>query len=267
MIYDGKGASNLCIQAWEREIKEIVDTRFHKIEKFNSSYTAGFERGNIASIIIPGGDAHAMCRVAELAGNINNAVRNQASFLGSCAGAILSSSFYCDENNKVCNSGSRFNINPVPYRSKYYMPKSEFANNPENISALEVEWLPSCGHFQSNICRLYYAFGPSFPLESLPSNCRVLAQFKTDGNVRKAVNSAATVLYKPLQNNAASCLITSIHPEISVSDICSEEFALIFGRAHHPHIENLVNQLKDSEIVRKEMCRSWFSELGLNVKI
>lgn len=264
MIYDGNGADKLCVQAWEREINEIVDTRNYKIEKFNKNYTAGFDRGNIDLIIIPGGDAYKMAPINEIADKINDAVTKKASFLGSCAGALITASYYL-HGDKVCDQGNQFNINPVPHCSKYYMPKSNFSDNPENISALEVEWLSS-DNFQSNVCKLFYAFGPSFPLKSLPLNSQVIAQFKTDGNVRKASESAAAVLYRPLQTNATPRLLTSVHPEIGITDIRSQEFSTHFDKPDHPHIESLVNQLSDSEIVRKSMCRSWLSNLGLLVR-
>lgn len=254
-IYSGVGASNLCVQAWERELKDNVDCRFYKIEEFNSCYSAGLDRGNIALVILPGGNACEMFDpLIQIAKKINQTISDNSSFLGSCAGAIVSSSN---------SSMQHFDFNPVPFHSKYYMPKSNSVADSENKSALEVEWLPSYGHFSSDQCRLFHAFGPCFPLEKMTDHCRVLAQYKTDGTNRKADQSAAAVLYKP--SKATPRLLAGVHPELGVEDVLSHEFAETFNKPDHPHIKALAEKMEDSEILRKEMCRSWFSELGLQV--
>ncbi|MBA2727771.1 MAG: hypothetical protein H0U49_06330 [Parachlamydiaceae bacterium] len=271
-IYNGEGASNICVKAWKRELKDIADDRLYIVEDFNQSYTAGFDRGNVALVIIPGGDSIKMLKPCEtLADKINTAVADQSSFLGSCAGAYVSSAFMTVNSiRKLLPSDTNFNINPVPYISKYYMPNSTSTSDPENKTAVDVEWLPSSGHFESKNCRLYHAFGPAFPLEQFPvhvkGNCRSLVRYITEGNVHKSQNAPAAILYSPPGNRSCPRLFTGVHPEIGIEDIRSHAFAQAFDKPDHPHIEKLVNRLEDSELMRKEICRSWFSELGLSVK-
>ena len=254
-IYSGTGASDLCVKAWKRELAESLDLRLYKIEEFNAGFTAGIDRGNIALLIFPGGNACEMFDpLLQIAGKINQVVGNQAAFLGSCAGAIVSSS--------NC-SLQLFDFNPIPFHSKYYMPKSNSVADSENKSALEVEWLPSSGHFQSDPCRLFHAYGPSFPIEKITHSCRILAQYKTDGTSRKADQSAAAVLYKP--SSATPRLLAGVHPELGVEDVLSDEFAGTFNKPDHPHIKVLAGIMEGSETLRKAMCKSWFSELGLQV--
>jgi len=84
-----------------------------------------------------------------------------------------------------------FKFNPVPYWSKYYTPISD-QSSPENRSIVEVEWFPSNGHFQSDSCKIYHAYGPAFALDLIPADvlrqCRVLAKYKTEGSQRSAEN-------------------------------------------------------------------------------
>lgn len=251
-IYNGPGASSLCVQAWKRELNQCADTKIYKIEEFNASYTAGLDRGNVALLILPGGNACDMFDpIVTLATKINQIVADKTSFLGSCAGAIVSAS--------NC-SMQRFDFNPIPFHSKYYMPKSDSVSDSENKSAIEVEW-------QSNPCRLFHAFGPVFPLEIMAdkvrNDSRALVLYKTDGTKRSAYNSAAAVLYQP--PGSTSRLVTGVHPELGVEDVLSQGFAQGFTKPDHPHIRALAENMKDSEIVRKQICRSWFSLLGIKV--
>lgn len=87
-IYNGEGASRICVDAWKREIKELADERLYKIDDFNQFYSSGFERGNVALVIIPGGNANVMYSPCEyLVDKINGAVAREGAFLGSCAGS------------------------------------------------------------------------------------------------------------------------------------------------------------------------------------
>ncbi len=250
-IYSGTGASNLCVQAWKRELRDGADGKNYIVEEFNAFYTSGLDRGNVALMIIPGGDACEMLApLGGIAEKINHTVVN-ASFLGSCAGALVSS---------YHTHLRRFTFNPIPYHSKYYMPHSSSVTDFENKVAVEVALLPSHTH-----CHLFHAYGPAFPLEKIPleilPNCQVLAEYITHGTCRQAENSAAALLYTP--ERALPRLFTGVHPELGVDDVRSSAFAP--NKPNHPHIEVLVESLQDSEIIRKEICRSWFSELGLKV--
>lgn len=174
-IYSGPGASNLCVLAWKRELNEGVDGKLYRVEEFNGYYTSGLDRGNVALLIVPGGNACEMVYpLDEIVDKINQTIADKSSFLGSCAGALTTYS----------KNLHHFNFNPIPYYSKYYLPHSDSVSDPENRSAIEVKWLPSYGHFRSDECRLYHAYGPAFPLEeiseSVRKSCRILAQYKTD---------------------------------------------------------------------------------------
>lgn len=263
------GTSNICLKAWERELTRGVENNKYKIEKFDPQFTGRLDQGlkerNIALLIVPGG--HSPTMIWHLHGEdglvqkINKAIADRSSFLGSCAGAIVSSW------PKPIRAS--LNFNPIPYHSKYYMPKDDDILNSENISAIEVGWMPSYGHFKTEECKLYHAFGPAFPLERINSehrnNCRVLAMYKADGTTRKADNSAAAILYRPIDSTAR--LLTGVHPEIGFEDVRSEEFAKRFnGNKEHSHIVTLAKSLESSEMIRQQMCDSWFSELGIQLK-
>lgn len=258
-IYNGAGASNLCVQAWKRELNDYADTRVYKVDEFNSDYTVGLDRGHTALIIVPGGNACEMFDpLTGIAEKINQVIAGGSAFLGSCAGAIVSAS-----NSSL----QRLDFNPISFHSKYYMPKSAFVSDPENKSVIEVEWLPSKGHFQSDSCHLFHAFGPAFPLEIMKADIRkdsrVLAFYKTEGTSCSAHNSAAVILYQPSRSSPR--LVTGVHPELGVADVLSSEFAAGFNKPDHPHIKALAENMQDSEVLRKQMCRSWFSELGIKV--
>lgn len=242
-IYNGQGANNVSVQAWKRELNESVDGRLYKIEEFNSSYTAGFDRGNVALVILPNGTSSAMFDpLLHLAEKIKQAIADKASFLGSGAGAFLTAS-PCQDI---------FDFNPIPMDS-CSMPYLK------NRDALEVEWMPSSGHFQTDTCVLSHASGPTFSFEQIyPKDrfhCRILAQYKADGTSNKAHSSAAAILYQPCKSTPR--LLTGVYPEIDVLSNESERL----------HIDALDENMKNNEVLRKGMCRSWFSELGIKVRI
>jgi len=114
-IYSGPGASPICVGAWKRELNEYADNNFYKIEEFTHSDALGLDRGNVAMIIIPGGDACKMDVMSEVAKKIKLGHRTSSVFFSSCAGALISA------NSRTSIAGTfrlgepMFKFNPVPY--------------------------------------------------------------------------------------------------------------------------------------------------------
>lgn len=248
-IYNGTGASHICVQAWKREIHDLVNANNYKIDEFNSSYSAGFNRDEVAMVIIPGGNAYEMRdEISVLAKTITHAVTANASFLGSCAGAII-------------QGYAPLQLNPFEYNILHCLPNSSSTKDAKNLMAIET-FSPVN---PLNYSRFYYAFGADFSVEenSFETNkeCKILQFYKTGLKADKA----ATILYEPL--GFTPRLFTGIHPEISSQDVLSKEF--IQGHdvsdSEKQHIKNISLQLEDSEIIRKETCKSWFTSLGLSV--
>lgn len=234
-IYNGQGVNDVCVQSWKRELKDSIDGKFYRIEEFNSSYHAGFDRGNVVLVILPDGNA---CRMFDpllhLAEKIKQAVACKSAFLGSCAGAFLTASPCQDV----------FNFNPLPvYKTSLFV-------DAKNTSTLEVDWMVSKSHSKNDTCMLYrasdsaYLFKEIYPKDNY--DYRVLAEYKSEKSSKDHIPAAA-ILYHP--HHTTPRLMTGLHPEIALSesDHCDAE------------------QLKNSELLRKEMCRSWFSELGIKV--
>lgn len=234
-IYNGHGANNVSVQAWKRELREGTDGRFYKIEEFNSSYSAGFDRGNVALVILPDGSACEMFEpLLNLADKVKQAIGGESSAIISGASAFLTS----------CQAQDVFNFNPLS------VCKSTLSEN--TGKELKVKWMSSKGHYQSDMCTLYRASESSYLFEKIypkvSYDCRVLAEYEAISF--NAHIPAAAILYQPFQSTPR--LITGLHPEIGIEDLNSLEF-------------ELHENLKDSEILRKQMCRSWFSELGLKI--
>lgn len=233
-IYNGQGVNNACVQGWKKELSDSIDARFYRIEEFNSSYNAGFDRGNVALIILPDGNACTMFDpLLHLAEKIKQAIACKSSFLGSCAGAYLTASPCRDV----------YDFNPIPvYKASMFDVKKK--------STFEVEWMTSKGHSKNDTCTLYRASDTAYLFEEIyPKDhydCRILATYKSDISSKDHVPVAA-ILYQPSQSTPR--LMTGLHPEIALSE------------ADHCDAD----QLKNSELLRKEMCRSWFSELGIKV--
>ncbi len=245
-IYNGPGAYSSCVQAWKRELNDSVDGRMYSIEDFNSSYTAGFDRGNVALVLLPDGVASQMFEpLMHSAVKIKQAIEHKSAFLGSCASALLTSSTVPDV----------YNFNPVPI----------YKHTDEHSRTLDVEWLLSAGHFKTDTCRLYdarvsYIFESINPKDRYYS--RILAERKEQPNCDGKI-SATAILYKP--TGLSSRLMTTLHPELSYQDVLSKEFIQNFKETESSHAIVLSEEMQNSENVRKEMCRSWFSELGLQI--
>jgi hypothetical protein len=122
----------------------------------------------------------------------------------------------------------------------------------KKTSTLEVEWLTSKGHFKNDICKLYRASDTAYLFEEIylkdHYDCRVLASYKSETDSKDHIPAAA-ILYHPPQSTPR--LMTGLHPEIALSE--SDHFD--------------AEQSKNNELLRKEMCRSWFSELGIKVML
>lgn len=226
-IYSGTGANNTYVQGWKQELKDNIDGRLYRIDEFYSSYTAGLDRGSVALVILPDGNTREMFEpLMHLADKVKQTVNNRSAFLGSCAGASYAAT--------PCNDFFKFH--PIPM---YSQTKSI----EERPSIVEVNFLPSRGHYKTDACLLNQDPAKSFRFESIyPKDlfdCRVLAEYKHERD-SKAHISAAAILYQPF--GAIPRLLTGIHPEIALSND------------------------KDNELLRKAMCRSWFAELGLTLQ-
>jgi glutamine amidotransferase-like uncharacterized protein len=274
-VYTGDGSSSLCSQGYIREITDLVDPGYHKIEEFCAGYDAGLDRGSVKLVVIPGGNSFEMIpSMTRLSSKIQEAVhKRKASLLGSCAGALVCTSNGIDPYNKDVDFtyDSRLTLNPLKTRFPYYLPHSSSYKDPENKSAIEVEWLPSYGNYSSRNCLLYHAFGPAFPMETIPTherfNVRPLVTYRTPGSASQADGpAAAAVLYRPAEEGASPRLFTGVHPEIGVEDFSSPVFLKQFDESNKSHVVNLTNQLQGSEQIRKEMLRSWLLELGLKMR-
>lgn len=271
-IYNGSGTSDVCVQAWQREINANVDLRNYKLEFFNRNDSSGFDRGNVALVLIPGGHAVKMTdELEELSGKIKSAVYNDSfSFLGSCAGAVVCAQFltagYSKLNSHVNFSQfSGLDFNPLDTTAPYYLPNTQSTSDPTNECAIEVEWP---GNRRS---RSYYGFGPAFSKKKLnaidPYESRVLATYITSGCMKAADEPVAAVSFQRPSSmySVYSVLLTGIHPEIGLEDISSRAFAAQFTHANADHPQFLASQLFPCEAERKEICRSWLKILGLQL--
>lgn len=247
LVYNGPGAHDLCVRSMTRDLSNALDSSTHVVKTFNHYETSGLDQGNVAAVVLPGGNAMGMVGPIQILADKLNClvVKGQTAFLGFGAGAIV-----CAENReakgKLTEQGFPLNFHPF-YSNQYLF---------DSCIGMPVK-------SNSSTFKAYYYCDPAFPLECIPEETRFqyrpLLMFDSDGTLRKAENSAAAILYNP--PGKAPRIVAGVHLPIGGEEVRSEDFIREYG-----DMSALANQLDESEQIRKEIFRSWCSELGLHLQ-
>lgn len=125
IIYDGRGTNASCLTATEKSIKESVDERNIKVQRFSMiSDNFGTHESPVSLFVVPGGNYRDMS--AELClskDKIHQLVKEHgAAYFGICAGAIAASKkpFF---STSVIEIGESTNVEIAPY---IYLQEASF---------------------------------------------------------------------------------------------------------------------------------------------
>lgn len=268
-IFNSSNLDKILIDAWKKEIPKVVDPNKYIIQEFTPSDTSIFDRGNVALVILPGGESFKVLSDMRLVANkIGEAVNvHKAALLGSCAGAIVTSrKFKCYDFENVMNLAENCHLekNGVYHNlltfAPYSTPKKSKGFNTENCLAIEVNWTPAKEIQEWRTSNIYHVYGPGFLMSGIGQEYKPLAYFTKPGNYEAKEPFAATVLK---ESGETRHLYTSLHPELTQSFFDSQLFETVID--NESHYKNICEALNKSELDRQEMFNSFFRVLGIQM--
>ena len=260
-IYDRTGASQICVDATQRIITKLADTRRYTVLPLSQTSLTRSDPHSL--VVIPGGSYIEMARsqLPEEAARIQALVRAGTSFLGICAGAIAASQHSL--LMKEAGDSLEFFSSDIPVHLNLYSGYCALAEFPGS-SNCGVQTVRSA----SLSVPLFFKRGVFFPFREDPTinplfwyeNRLLHGQWRYEF-LRDSTPPVAAVAARC---GAARVVLSGLHPELEPVDIskvfpdCKEEIV---------SIPRTVEELTGTEALRAEVMGVFLQELNITLKV
>ncbi len=285
IIYDGRGTDATCLTATEKSIKESVDERNIKIQRFSMiSDNFGTHESPVSLFVVPGGNYRDMSTDLCLSkAKIHQLVKEHgASYLGICAGAIAASEkpFFSTSQIKI---GEVTNVEITPYRGLLNTPFLElYSGKTCYFDATETFRFGTCkvrkegadtGYhhfFQQGVC---FNVGRSRKVEILSRYEEYSFSGKIFDITRKKSKKFSTIV--PVSSvtekvEKGRVLLTGFHPEMDPETLSqrpiSADYIPFVQRDISERLNRSVETLRESRTDQQKTMLDYLTRLEIPVK-